>query len=164
MSLDGFIAGPQGEADWIEMDPTVDVAEFFRAFYAQFSVAIMGRRSYETYGGAVEGMDTYVFSHTLPPGTRNGVTFVGDEGIARLRELRSGTGKDIWLFGGGSLFGRLASIGLVDTVEVSVMPVMLGAGTPVISENTARVKLRFSSSDASSGGVLSLKYTVQPPA
>ena len=160
MSLDGYIAGPQGEADWIEMDPSVDVAAFFTAFYAQFEIAIMGRRAYETYGGAVEGMDTYVFSRTLSPGPRKGVTIVGDEGAARLRKLRAGTGKDIWLFGGGSLFGRLASAGLVDTVEVSVMPVMLGAGRPVISDNTTRVKLRLLSSEASSG-VLSLKYAVQ---
>lgn len=44
MSLDGFIAGPQGEADWIEMDPAVDVAAFFKTFYAQFDTALMEER------------------------------------------------------------------------------------------------------------------------
>ena len=162
MSLDGYIAGPKGEADWIEMDPSVDIAAFFRDFYAQFDVAIMGRRAYEVFGGAVEGMDTYVFSRTLPPGPRNGVTILGENGLARLRELRAGDGKDIWLFGGGSLFGSLASAGLVDVVELSVMPVMLGAGRPVISDNSARVKLRLLSSEQPSAGVLSLKYSLQP--
>ena len=162
MSLDGFIAGPKGEADWIEMDRTVDIAAFFRDFYAQFDVAIMGRRSYDVFGGAVEGMDTYVFSRTLPPGPRKGVTVLGEDGLARLRELRAGDGKDIWLFGGGSLFGSLASEGLVDGVDLSVMPVMLGAGQPVISDNSARVKLHLLSSEHSPGGVLSLKYSVAP--
>lgn len=93
MSLDGYIAGPQGEADWIEMDPSLDVAAFFRDFYAQFDVAIMGRRTYEVFGGAVEGMATYVFSRTLPPGPRNGVTVLGEGGLSRLAELRAGESK-----------------------------------------------------------------------
>ena len=163
MSLDGYIAGPNGEADWIEMDPTVDVAAFFKTFYAQFDTAIMGRLAYEVFGGAVEGMDTYVFSRTLPPGPRNGVTVLGGDGIARLRTLRRQEGKDIWLFGGGSLFGSLAAAGLVDTAELSVMPVMLGGGLPVISGIKKRVKLRLLSNEQSAGA-LTLKYAVQGPA
>jgi dihydrofolate reductase len=159
MSLDGYIAGPQGEADWIEMDPSVDVAAFFKEFYAQFDIAILGRRAYEVFGGAVEGMATYVFSRTLPPGPRNGVTVLGDDGTTRLAEMRAQEGKDIWLFGGGALFGSLASAGLVDIVELGVMPVMLGGGRPVISGNTANVKLRLLSCE-SSGGALSVKYAV----
>lgn len=164
MSLDGYIAGPQGEADWIEMDPTVDVAAFFKEFYAQFDVAIMGRRTYEVFGGAVEGMATYVFSRTLPPGPRNGVTVVGEDGASRLAEMRAQNGKDIWLFGGGALFGSLASTGLVDRVELGVMPVMLGGGRPVITGNTARVQLKLSSCESSPGGTISMKYDVHPRA
>lgn len=163
MSLDGFIAGPRGEADWIEMDPTVDIAAFFRDFYARFDIAIMGRRAYEVFGGAVEGMDTYVFSRTLPSGPRDGVTIVGENGVERLKELRAGTGKDIWLFGGGSLFGSLASAGLVDVAELSVMPVMLGDGRRVMSDNTTRVKLHLVSCVQSGTGVLSLTYAVGRP-
>jgi dihydrofolate reductase len=162
MSLDGFIAGPHGEADWIEIDPTVDIAAYFRTFYAQFDTAVMGRKSYEIFGGAVEGMETYVLSRTLPLGPRKGVTVVGDDGIERVRELRAGGGKDIWLFGGGGLFGSLAAAGLVDAIEVAVMPVLLGSGIPVLSGDADRVKLRLVSSEASAGGVLSLKYDVVP--
>jgi dihydrofolate reductase len=160
MSLDGFIAGPQGEADWIGMDPSVDVAAYFDKLYAQFDAVLMGRRTYEVVGGPMQGMATYVFSRTLPSGSRNGVTVLGEDGTNRLAELRAEDGKDIWLFGGGALFGSLASAGLVDSVELGVIPVMLGAGRPVISGNTTRVKLRMTDCDTSPGGGLSVKYAV----
>lgn len=162
MSLDGFIAGPKGEADWIEMDPTVDMAAYFRIFYSQFDVAIMGRKSYEVFGGAVEGMDTYVFSRTLPPGPLNDVTVVRErEGIARLKDLRAADGKDIWLFGGGVLLGSLAAAGVVDTVELAIMPVMLGAGHPVLAGNADRITLRLTSVEHSPAGIVKLMYDVR---
>jgi dihydrofolate reductase len=157
MSLDGYIAGPKGEADWIVGDPAVDLAEFFKAFYAQFDIAIMGRRTYELVGGGIEGMRTYVFSRTLSPVDCKGVTILSD-GIAELARLRGEDGKDIWLFGGGRLFGSLASAGLVDSVELGVMPVLLGGGTPVISGIAERLKLKLRHSETSAVGVVSLKH------
>lgn len=93
-------------------------------------------------------------------GPRKGVTVLGEDGTSRLTEMRAQEGKDIWLFGGGALFGSLASAGLVDTVELGVMPVMLGGGRPVISGNTARVKLRLLSCEHSPSGPLSVTYAV----
>jgi dihydrofolate reductase len=157
-SLDGYIAGPNGEADWIVGDPTVNIAEFFKAFYAQFDIAVMGRRTYELVGGAIDGMRTYVFSRTLSPADCKGVTVLSENGIAELARLRAEDGKDIWLFGGGLLFGNLASAGLVDSVELGIMPVLLGGGTPVVSGIAQRVKLKLMHTEHSAVGVVSLKY------
>ena len=158
MSLDGYITGPNGEADWIVGDPTVNIAEFFKAFYAQFDIAVMGRRTYELVGGAIEGMRTFVFSRTLSPGDCKGVTILSANGIEELARLRAEKGRDIWLFGGGALFGSLASAGLVDSVELGVMPVLLGGGTSVVSGMTQRVKLKLMHTEHSALGVVSLNY------
>ena len=160
MSLDGFIAGPHGEADWIEIDPTVDVAAFFKKFYAQFDIALMGRRTFEVVGGPIEGMSTYVFSRTLSPLACQGVTVLAENGIDEVRRLRAQDGRDIWLFGGGGLFGSLAAAQLVDKVELGVMPVFLGEGIPVMSAIRERVHLKLLEIDRSGPGGLSLTYEV----
>jgi dihydrofolate reductase len=141
MSLDGYIAGPSGEYDWIEVDPTASHA-YFKAFYAQFDTALMGRKSYEQFRGGVSPLKTYVLSRSLAPGQRKGVTVLGADALERVAALKQERGKDIWLWGGGELFGSLAEAGLVDTVEVGVMPVLLGEGRKVMAGCSTRVKLR----------------------
>ena len=111
-SLDGYIAGPQGEADWIPMDPDID----FGALFKQFDTLLMGRRTYEGLegqGGAgmFSGMKVVVASRTLKPADHPKVKVVSSalaEAVAALREEK---GKDIWLFGGGALFRQPARAG-----------------------------------------------------
>ena len=132
-SLDGYIAGPNGEFDWIVVDPEID----FAAMYAGFSGLVMGRRSYDVFvatGGAVgPALPTYVYSRTLPEGERDGVTVVRDA-ASHVRALKqTSDDKPLWLWGGGNLFRELADAGLVDGVEVAVIPVVLGGGIPLIA-------------------------------
>jgi dihydrofolate reductase len=140
MSLDGYIAGPNGEYDWIEVDPS-GAAAYFTAFYAQFDTVLMGRKSYDQAGGAVRPFTTYVVSRTLPPGKRGDVTVLGTDAFERIAALRAQPGKDIWLWGGGELFGSLAAAGLVDTVEVGVIPVLLGDGRKLMAGCDRHIKL-----------------------
>ena len=142
-SLDGFIAGPNGEYDWIPMDPDID----FAALYASFSGIIMGRRSYEVYvatgGGVGPALPVYVYSRTLPEGAREGVTFAKD-GVAHARMLKAtGDGKPLWLWGGSELFSVLAAAGLVDGVDVAVLPIVLGDGIPLMGRPGLRLPLRL---------------------
>ena len=144
-SLDGYIAGPQGEADWIIMDPDID----FRALYAQFDTALVGRRTFEVLtggkkkGGAMPGMKTFVFSRTLRQCDYPKVTIVAENAGETVAALRSESGKDIWLFGGGLLFRSLLELGLVDAVDVSIIPVLLGGGMPLLPAPARRAKLEL---------------------
>jgi len=134
VSLDGFIAGPHGEYDWIVMDPAID----FAAMYKEFDTAVMGRKTHEVMTaqgghGKIPGLEVIVFSRTLPPATYPGVRIVRDDPREVVSKLKRKTGRDVWLFGGGVLFRLLLDAGLVDTVEVAVIPVLLGAGIPLLT-------------------------------
>jgi len=119
-SLDGFIAGPNGEYDWIPMDPDID----FAAMFSGFDTMLMGRKSYEvakTAGpdqmGMWKGMRVIVCSNSLNPDTHPDVEIVGKDLPTFIQKLKSEPGKDIWLFGGGDLFRSLLEAGLVDEVK-----------------------------------------------
>ena len=163
MSLDGYIAGPNGEADWIVMDPEID----FRALFEQFDTFLLGRRTFEGMGGArggkQSGVQTIVFSRTLRQQDYPNVTIVSEKPEQVLADLRSKPGKDIWLFGGGSLFRSLLEARQVDAVEVSVVPVLLGEGIPMLPPDplSERFKLKLASSRALKAGIVSLEYAVE---
>ena len=141
-SLDGFIAGPNGEYDWIVIDPEID----FAAMYEAYGGLVMGRKSYEVAASTDmpgPALPTYVYSRTLPEGVRNGATFSRDP-VTHVRMLKeTSDGKPLWLWGGGELFGELARAGLVDGVEVAVIPVVLGAGVPLMAANGPRLTLEL---------------------
>ncbi len=143
MSLDGFIAGPKGEIDWILMDPDID----FGALMGAFDTVLLGRKTYEATrqqggGGGMPGMQAYVFSRTLRQTDCTGVT-VSDNPAETVAALKATSGKDIWLFGGGSLFSSLLQLGLVDAVEVAIIPVLLGGGLPLLPHPARTAKLKL---------------------
>ena len=161
MSLDGYIAGPNGEADWIIMDPEID----FRALFEQFDTFLLGRRTFEGVGGAgggQSGAQTIVFSRTLRQQDYPNVTIVSDNPEQVVDDLRSNPGKDIWLFGGGRLFRSLLEARLVDAVEVSVIPVLLGEGIPLLPArpSSERFELKMTSIRTFDSGIVSLEYAV----
>jgi dihydrofolate reductase len=114
------------------MDRSID----FGALFKEFDTAVMGRKTYEAMaaqgGGAMPGLDVVVFSRTLPASKRRGVEIVNGDPAKTVAALKEKPGRDIWLFGGGSLFRSLLDARLVDTVEVAVMPVLIGDGIPLL--------------------------------
>jgi dihydrofolate reductase len=159
-SLDGYIAAPNGEFDWIVSDPEID----FTAMYAGFSALVMGRRSYEVFvatGGAVgPALPTYVYSRTQPEGDRHGVTFAADA-VSHVGRLKQADGDPIWLWGGGELFRELADAGLVDGIDIAIIPVLLGGGIPLLPPPALRLSLRLRTHRLyATTGTLFLEYDI----
>jgi dihydrofolate reductase len=160
MSLDGFIAGPNGEYDWIVADSAIDYA----AIHAQFDTLLMGRKTYEVAKvrrASMEGSGQrwIVVSRTLNPEEHPGITVFSRDVFKAVADLKAQPGKDIWLMGGGVLFRSLLDAGLVDGLDLAVMPVMLGSGTPVLAEGQSQW-LNLEKSTALPSGILMLTYTV----
>jgi dihydrofolate reductase len=169
MSLDGFIAGPKGEFDWIPFDPEID----FPAIHDRFDTFVMGRKTFEVTnqhysyeGGAYPGanIQKVVVSRTLRASEHPGVTIVNGNVAEAILALKARPGKDIWLFGGGSLFQSLLAMGLVDCVEVAIVPVLLGAGIPFLPSLATKATLSLESHRVyQKSGIVSLEYAVKAP-
>ncbi|MEW6323126.1 MAG: dihydrofolate reductase family protein [Acidobacteriota bacterium] len=161
VSLDGFIAGPKGEFDWIVIDPSID----FSAVFKDFDTAVMGRRTYEALiaqggHGEMPGLDVVVFSRTLAPATYPGVTITNDDPRAVVKDLKQRKGRDIWLYGGGELFRTLLEARLVDSVEVAVIPVLLGSGVPLLPPGASTTLVLADHKVLPATGTVALAYTV----
>ena len=161
MSVDGYIAGPNGEADWIVTDPEVD----FAAIWAQFDTGIMGRHTYDAARArlgeaAFSGITTIVFSRTMKQQDYPKLTIVSELNSDWVRALPNKGGKDIWLFGGSRLFRSFLDAGLVDTVEVSVIPVLLGTGVPLLPPPYSPANLKLQDHKVYRSGRVSLAYEV----
>ena len=160
-SLDGYIAGPRGELDWIVRDPAVDLTKV----YESVDTVLLGRRTYELtrQPGAPpwpRGWHIYVFSHTLRPEEHPGVTVVRADAGPRVAALRAAPGREIWLFGGGSLFRSLLEARQVDLVEVVVIPVLLGGGIPLLEAGAPLTRLALEDIQRYPSGLLGLRYRV----
>jgi dihydrofolate reductase len=160
-SLDGFIAGPNGEYDWIAEDPSLDLATRF----AGFDTLLMGRKTYDltaSQPGLLKsmGMEAFVVSTTLRPADHPDVTIISGDVAEAVVALKAGPGKDIWLFGGGALFRTLLDARLVDTVELAVSPILLSCGVPLLPEGS-QCKLRMTECERlPDSGILLLNYDV----
>jgi dihydrofolate reductase len=158
-SLDGFIAGPNGEYDWIPMDPDIDFAQLFAAF----DTALMGRRSYEVAaatGWSLPGITSVVVSRTLEAAPPGGLLM---RDVAReVPALKAGRGKDIWLWGGGELFRSLLDLGLVDEVEVALVPALLSRGVPLLPPAARLTTLAFKGHRLyPKSGIVMVRYAVE---
>jgi dihydrofolate reductase len=164
MSLDGFIAGPNGEYDWIVMDPDVD----FATLMGRFDTFLIGRKTFEVMrrmGDAAPpapGIRNIVFSRTLRPEDCPQAT-LSDDAEQVVADLRAKPGKDIALFGGGELFRSLLAAALVDELHFNVVPVLLGGGIPLLPSPADRARLKLKKHRVyEKTGTVGLEYDILP--
>lgn len=129
MSLDGFVAGPQGELDWLPQEGDFG----YEAFVADIGCTLMGANTYRTilgFGGEFPYADktNYVFSRSLTQSSEPSVQFVPELSADFLKELCQREKQNIWLVGGGQLNAAVAQMGLIDELWLFVIPRLLGRG------------------------------------
>ena len=164
MSLDGFIAGPNGEYDWIVMDPDID----FAGMMARFDTFLIGRKTFDAMrrmGNAsppTPGIRSIVCSRTLRPEDCPGATLCDDAErvVADLAGSRARTSRC-------SVAASCSEVswqrGLVDEVSVSLVPVLLGGGIPLLPPPAARTKLKLRTHRLyEKTGTMELEYDIVP--
>lgn len=167
ITLDGYIEGPHGEYDWCFTDQDYGLNAFFERIDAIF----IGRKSYEmaqqqsdgNNGEAIPGMPAlteYVFSKTLTS-VKEGAVLVSGDSMAEARRIKNQPGKDIWLFGGASLYNALMKEGLVDELWLCVHPLLLGSGKHLFLEQDGRTKLSLLECKTYETGLVSMLYRVE---
>ncbi len=160
-TLDGFIADLEGGYGWIVEEASID----FEALFAEFDTFVMGRKTWEVMQAQGEanplcGRRVIVASRTLDAAAHPEVIVLRDDLAGRVAALKAEpAGRDIWLFGGGDLAGQLLDAGLVDRIEVALMPVLLRQGIPLLPPGATQ-RLALTSTQALASGTQMLVYDV----
>jgi dihydrofolate reductase len=171
VSLDGFIEGPNGEIDWIVMDDSV--GNGLVDFLKDIDTIFYGRVSYDLWGqyqaaedaseaeknlwAAVHSKEKFVFSHTAKGDGK--ATYVHSNIADTVNEVRNSPGKDIWLYGGGSLITTFINLDLIDVYRLAIYPVIIGAGKPLFNNLEHRVNLQLNEAKGAPNGVTMLEYS-----
>ncbi|HEY4789192.1 MAG TPA: dihydrofolate reductase family protein [Bacteroidales bacterium] len=158
-SLDGYIARKNGDIDWLFTDGDYGYLDF----YNSIDTTLTGHNTYKqvlTFGEfPYPGKTNYIFGKPDNPHDKNPVIFVSDDMITFVRQLKHERGKKIWLVGGGQLNTTLWNAGLIDEIILSVHPVILGEGIPLLSGNPVERKLKLIRTKSFESGLVQITYS-----
>jgi len=165
-SADGYIARPDGDLEWLTSRPAPKGFYGMNAFMKSIDTKVLGRKTYEMslrMGAKFDSKDrTIVFSRHPPPADApSGVEFVSDPISAFVSHLREQPGKDIWLMGGGEIIASFLDAQAIDEFVISVAPVFIGEGIPLIARRHLHVQLELRSVEQFEDGLVQLRYRVQ---
>ena len=176
VSLDGYVAGPNGEMDWIVYNDAVERAA--HALHASTDAAIYGRVTYQMMAnywptvlddpastpGAIaharwlEGATKIVFSRTLDDVSWAGTRLIKDHIPEEMARLKQQPGKDMWLLGSPSIAQLFMRHGLIDEYRLNINPVVLGSGKPLFARPADALNLCLLDATPLEGGVVTLRY------
>src|SRR5687768_5921276 len=176
-SLDGFVAGPQGELDWINVNE--EIFDFAENKINQTDTALYGRKTFEMMEGYwptaadqpnatrhdinhskwYKKVAKIVLSRTMKNKTLPNTTIVNDNLAEVINSIKNESGSDIIIFGSPSASHSLMEENLIDEFWLFVNPILLGEGIPMFDGNYPRQKLTLMDSHVFSSGVICLHYT-----
>ena len=164
-SADGYIARLDGDLEWLTSRPAPEGFYGMNAFMQSIDTKILGRNTYEAslrMGAKFDSKDRHiVFSRQPPPsGAPPGVEFTNEAVRPFVNRLLEGTGKDIWLMGGGEIIASFLDAHAIDEFVISVVPVFVGDGIPLIARRHRHVPLTLRSTERFEDGLVQLHYDV----
>ena len=164
-SADGFIARPDGDLEWLTSRPAPAGFYGMSEFVKSIDTKVLGRKSYEAsvrLGARFDERTRYiVFSRHPPADAPSRVEFVSDAIGPYVRRLKEQPGKDIWLMGGGELIASFLDEQALDELVLTVAPVFIGEGIPLIARRHRHTPLALQSADRFENGVVQLHYRVE---
>jgi dihydrofolate reductase len=167
-TLDGFIAGPNGELDWLEQPSTAndfaagdpEQSDYgFSALFDSVDTTLQGTATYEFAAGVTEdpypGKINYVFTRRSPtPSDTNVWRFITGDIVTFVRDLKEQPGSGIWLVGGGQINTVMLNAGLIDEIIVTFVPIVLGEGIPLFAPGADRTEFQTTSSESFPSGLV----------
>ena len=164
-SADGYIARPDGDIEWLTSRPAPKGFYGMETFVKSIDTKLLGRKTYDEslrLGAKFGPKDRHVvFSRgEPPPDAPPGVVFASEPIGAFVDRLREQPGKDIWLMGGGDLIASFLDEGAIDELVITVAPVFIGDGIPLIARRHRHVPLELLSVEQFENGVVQLHYRV----
>ncbi|MHA3065194.1 dihydrofolate reductase family protein [Lacticaseibacillus saniviri] len=164
-SLDGFIADKDGSVNWLQKTNSSAADADYQRFYHSIDTVLMGRKTYQQAlrlagNYPYQDKDSYVFSTTLH-NTDDPSTVVAGNIAEFVRKLKAQPGKDIWLVGGADIFTDLLEAQLIDKIVITIAPVLLGEGIPLVTTQLTNTPLKLETTTQLDQFV-SLTYSVLP--
>jgi dihydrofolate reductase len=163
-SADGYIARPDGDIEWLTRRPPPKGFYGLGKFAQSIDTKLLGRKTYDIsleMGATFDSKTrTYVFSRTPPASVPPGVEFISGGIGTFARRLREQKGKNIWMMGGGEIIASFLDEGAIDEFVISVVPVFIGDGIPLIARRHRDVPLTLRSVQRFPDGVVQLHYQV----
>ncbi len=164
-SADGYIARSDGDLEWLTSRPAPKGFYGMDAFMRSVDTTVLGRKTYEVslrMGAKFDSHSrTIVFSRHPPAADAPpGVEFVNDTIGPFVSRLREQPGKHIWLMGGGGIIASFLDAQAIDEFVISVVPVLIGEGIPLIARRHRQVPLELRSVERFEDGLVQLSYRV----
>lgn len=135
-SIDGFIARPDGNLDWLMKYPINFETNYgYDSFYESIDTVVMGGRTYHSILAMdvkwpYQDKNNFIVTRH-PVEAQDNIKYITSNIVEEISHLREETGKDIWLVGGGELVSILLNAKLIDEMIITTIPVVLGNGVPL---------------------------------
>ena len=165
-SADGYIARVDGDLEWLTARPAPAGFYGMDAFMQSIDTKVLGRKTYEAslrMGAKFDSKHrTIVFSrHSRPHNAPPTVEFTDEAVGGFVDRLRKSPGKDVWLMGGGEIIASFLDAHAVEEFVISVVPIFIGDGIPLIARRQLHVQLSLRSTERFEDGLVQLRYAVQ---